>query len=199
MQLRRPQLILRHRPYSSPLIHHRLFLNYDVEGPPRHFTAVRRLPFLAMPLYDIIVDIDSYKEFLPGCSESEVTRWTEPDADGRRRPIEAILTLGWRRLSETFTSKLKCDPGVLIETVAGGGPGEPESGSENILSSLRTCWTLRPISRGAKAETEVRVDINYQMRGILFDTLTVSSMPQILESIVILFERRADEKLGLTS
>ncbi|PHH81185.1 hypothetical protein CDD80_18 [Ophiocordyceps camponoti-rufipedis] len=197
LQLRRPQLILRHRPSSLPLIQHRLLLNLDAEGPPRHCTASRRLPFAAMPLYEIIVDIDSYKEFLTGCSQSAVTRWTEPDAHGRRWPDEAILTLGFRSISETFTSKLKCCPGVLIETVA--GPGEQETGSRALISSLRTRWTLQPTSRGPNVETEVRVDIDYRMRHIASDFLIASYVPQVLEAVVKLFERRAYEKLRETS
>ncbi|CAG9943168.1 unnamed protein product, partial [Clonostachys rosea f. rosea IK726] len=40
-------------------------------------TATRILPYSRDPLYSLIADVDDYSSFVPYCSRSRVTHWTE--------------------------------------------------------------------------------------------------------------------------
>ncbi|KAI8633092.1 hypothetical protein F5Y19DRAFT_287648 [Xylariaceae sp. FL1651] len=90
---------------------------------PQTLTASRRLPYDHKSLYTIIADIDSYSAFLPYCSSSRVTSWTPtPDPEfGRRWPTKADLTAGWGGLEQTYTSRVFCVPGSVVEALSGEG------------------------------------------------------------------------------
>ncbi|KAI2623296.1 hypothetical protein GGR54DRAFT_597501 [Hypoxylon sp. NC1633] len=110
---------------------------------PQLLTAARRLPYPQAALYDLIADIDSYRQFLPYCTVSRVTQWTAPSPNPlasptsnsnssgsgssssttethRRWPTRADLTAGWGGFSETYTSRVYCIPAHgIVEAVSG--------------------------------------------------------------------------------
>ncbi|KAI1115838.1 hypothetical protein F5Y14DRAFT_409466 [Nemania sp. NC0429] len=92
---------------------------------PQTLTARRRLPHAPAAVYALIADIDSYSAFLPYCSVSRVTAWTSARDDpvfGRRRwPARADLTAGWGGLEQTYTSRVLCVPGSVVEALSGEG------------------------------------------------------------------------------
>ncbi|KAI1284546.1 hypothetical protein F5Y07DRAFT_346919 [Xylaria sp. FL0933] len=169
---------------SSPLWHsRRTFLNSILSSspvPPQTLTASRRLPYNHIALYNLIADIDSYSAFLPYCSTSRVTAWTahkDPEF-GRHWPTRADLTAGWGGLEQTYTSRVFCVPGSIVEALSGEGArsgiapdvlaryglkDEPSSapsstigsanrGEEGVFKTLVTRWTVTPIeSKGGGA------------------------------------------------
>ncbi|KAI1367418.1 hypothetical protein F5Y08DRAFT_66500 [Xylaria arbuscula] len=111
-------------PAAKPL--RRTFLSSILSSsptPPQTLTASRRLPHNHVALYNIIADIDSYSAFLPYCSSSRVTSWTaQADPEfGRRWPTRADLTAGWGGLEQTYTSRVFCVPGSIVEALSGDG------------------------------------------------------------------------------
>ncbi|GAW12655.1 hypothetical protein ANO14919_020250 [Xylariales sp. No.14919] len=144
-------------------------------APPQTLTASRRLPYNYVALYNLIADIDSYSAFLPYCSSSRVTSWSaQKDPEfGRHWPIRADLTAGWGGLEQTYTSRVFCVPGSIVEALSGQGArsgiapdvlaryglkDEPSSviastirggGSEEegVFKTLVTRWTVTPIER----------------------------------------------------
>lgn len=146
------------------------------------FTASRTLPYPHDLLYTIIADIGNYSTFLPYCISSTVTKWSRPtlipskptqtnkdSAEGELKeaqkevqwPEEATLTVGWQNFRESFTSRVYCVPGRVVEAVSGNTvttlPAEdighhttiaPESKSaeskNELLTHLLTRWTLHP-------------------------------------------------------
>ncbi|KAI1818053.1 hypothetical protein GGS20DRAFT_387430 [Poronia punctata] len=140
--------------------------------PPQTLTASRRLPYNHNALYDIIANIDSYSAFLPYCSSSRVTAWTsKPDPEsGRRWPTRADLTAGWGGLEQTYTSRVNCVPGSIVEALSGEGARSgiapdilarygltddensplsqasrrTERAEEGVFKTLVTRWSLAP-------------------------------------------------------
>ncbi|KAI9809731.1 MAG: hypothetical protein M1825_000164 [Sarcosagium campestre] len=112
----------------------------------------------------MISDIQSYSNFVPYCQSSNVTRWSTPDAKGRRWPRRADLQVGWGGLQEIFSSRVYCVPGSVVEAVAGEAEttiasdqlahyhGEADDEArmdqggkqESIFKYLLTRWTVRP-------------------------------------------------------
>lgn len=118
--------------------------------PPKTLRARRILPYPPAHVYALIADIDSYSAFLPHCTHSRVTRWTTTTpasandnsnssnnpADPahhrrgllRRLPAQADLTVGWGPVAQTYTSRVYCVPGSVVEAVSGAdapGPSIP--------------------------------------------------------------------------
>ncbi|KAL1899394.1 Coenzyme Q-binding protein coq10, mitochondrial [Ceratocystis pirilliformis] len=126
-----------------------------LDSSPVTISVTRKLPYAPSALYRLVSDVDSYSQFVPFCEESKVTKWeTLPppsptsSADPVRVPVEAYLRVGFFGINETFTSRLRCTPGVAVEALSGeaaieaGGSSEIRSGP---LRSLVTKWTITPV------------------------------------------------------
>jgi coenzyme Q-binding protein COQ10 len=136
-----------------------------IAPPLQTLTASSTLPYPSPAIYAIIADVPQYSSFLPYCTASTVTAWSNPDRDGRKWPEEAELRVGWGGIEETFRSRIYCVPGRVVEAVAGrtrtglGAEevqhhrhGESFSGdetvaaTEGIFTHLLSRWTVRPFS-----------------------------------------------------
>lgn len=179
-----PRAIAKHYTPSTSHQTRRSFLNIpglsipDANAPPQHLTARRTLPYASDRLYEIIADIDSYPRFLPYCASARVTHWTNPlpasspspthGESPRRWPAQADLTAGWGGLQETYTSRVFCVPGSIVEAISGeAGPEIPATelarlglrdpgpragiggGRGGVFKSLVTRWTVRPLPSNA--------------------------------------------------
>ncbi|KAL9096163.1 MAG: hypothetical protein Q9165_001686 [Trypethelium subeluteriae] len=160
---------------------HRTFIENPFQGSIQTLTASRTLPYQHDLLYTIIADIGQYSTFLPYCLSSTVTKWSKPTPVSSKKdnsseqkevqwPEEATLTIGWQNVRESFTSRVYCVPGRIVEAVSGetlttlpedeiqhhshstpdpssntssGSSSNGESGN-SLLTHLRTRWTLRP-------------------------------------------------------
>jgi coenzyme Q-binding protein COQ10 len=151
------QSLLRCRPIQPPLLHRRNFLT----PPTQTLTASRTLPYPAPEIYSIIADIPQYSSFLPYCTSSSVTAWSNSDKNGKKWPSEAKLVVGWKGFEEAFISKIYCVPGSIVEAVAGrtkttlpkqelahydldGSHNSSTQEGNGILTHLLTRWTVRP-------------------------------------------------------
>jgi coenzyme Q-binding protein COQ10 len=158
--LRSPSLgqsLLKRNPFSPHPSHTRTFLT----PPTQNLTASRTLPYPASAIYSIIADIPQYSTFLPYCTSSTVTAWSNPDKDGKKWPSEAKLVVGWKGYEEAFVSKIYCVPGTIVEAVGGntattlsreqlahydleGQHNTAAQANDGILTHLLTRWTVRP-------------------------------------------------------
>ncbi|KAL1836619.1 hypothetical protein VTJ49DRAFT_4867 [Mycothermus thermophilus] len=139
--------------------------------PPKTLHARRVLPYPPDHIYTLIADIDSYRHFLPHCPHSLVTHWTKPQQQDQQRqnptrhPARADLTVGWGPFTQTYTSRVYCVPGSVVEAVSGAAETtipwetlravgyEPSADQEHalrtmegIFESLVTRWTVRPVA-----------------------------------------------------
>lgn len=129
--------------------------------PNQTLTATRTLRYPAAVVYEIISDVDSYHKFLPFCQGSEVTKKSQPAADGKTYPEEAKLMIGFNgNINEEFTSRIYCIPGRVVEAVSGNTNGtlpkdevshhnerpsadQDPSRKATVMSQLLTRWTLK--------------------------------------------------------
>ena len=54
-------------------------------------------------LFDVVADVDRYKEFLPFCTDSRVIKRSDKE-------LKAELAVGFRFLEERYTSIIELDP-----------------------------------------------------------------------------------------
>jgi coenzyme Q-binding protein COQ10 len=167
----------------------------------------------------LIADVDSYSKFIPYCTDSKVIEWSAEDADGKRWPAKADLTVGWGGYEETFTSKLLCAPHSALEAL--GGDAQPTiqrellkhhsstinapSTANNIFTSLSTRWTIRPFHYKppsghpqtdkavypSQDQTEVNLDIKFQFSNPVYAALSKAVAPKVAAMMIEAFEKRA--------
>jgi coenzyme Q-binding protein COQ10 len=118
-----------------------------------------------------------------------VTGWTaQKDAEfGKRWPTRADLTAGWGGLEQTYTSRVFCVPGSIVEALSGEGArsdiapdvlakyglrDEPSSvsastierdssgnvGEQGVFKTLVTRWTVTPAVEGTQQREVVQTD-----------------------------------------
>ena len=186
-------------------------------------SATRILPYKSTDLYKIISDVDSYSFFLPYCQQSKVTKWSAPDNDGNRWPSEADLKVGWGGYEETYTSKLLCIPGSIVEALGGeakttipradvqhhGATYDAPASSSAIFTSLLTRWEVKPfhykpqsgLSQTSIAvqppifQTEVNLNIEFQFANPMYAALSKAVAPKVAGIMIEAFEARAKQLL----
>ncbi|KAH6636820.1 dehydrase and lipid transport-domain-containing protein [Chaetomium tenue] len=206
-------------------------------SPPKTLHARRLLPYPAAQIYTLIADIDSYTHFLPHCPHSRVTKWvttpppTTPTTDGSnppqegaatppatRHPALADLTVGWGPFTQTYTSRVYCVPGSVVEAVSGSaatsipaevlqavgypppsGKGEEGEKMEGIFESLVTRWTVKPVEgqrAGGGEWTEVVLSVTFQFSNPALGFAVGQLADEKADEMVEAFEGRARELYG---
>ncbi|KAF2197768.1 hypothetical protein GQ43DRAFT_443966 [Delitschia confertaspora ATCC 74209] len=183
------------------------------DSTPQILTATRTLPYPSVPIYNIISDVSSYDTFLPYCESSTVTKWSSPDRiHGLRWPSEATLAIGFKGITEEFTSRVYCVPGRVVEAVSGEtgtslrgediahyGDTHSLSGKEKeegggLLKHLLTRWTVQPTTRTGggqgKEQTVVDLSIEFAFANPLYTTLSAGAAPKVAEMMIRAFEER---------
>ncbi|KAL2845432.1 hypothetical protein BJY01DRAFT_214231 [Aspergillus pseudoustus] len=181
----------------------RTFLSSFIPSPPkpsggnnnnsnensRTLTASRTLPYAPAPLFCVISSVESYADFLPFLTTSTVTA-RDPETN---YPTRAYLTIGYGPLSETFTSKVDCDPAQWVvearsgerfkDATAGSGAGGGGSSGglssglgalagfagfpgadEGIFEYLSTKWELVPEAVGEGSAQQPRTTVKLEIR-----------------------------------
>src|SRR5262245_323518 len=71
------------------------------------FSTTRRVPFTPRQMYDLVADVEKYPQFLPLC-EALVVR--SRAIEGDKTALIAGMTVGYKAIRETFTSRVVLDP-----------------------------------------------------------------------------------------
>src|SRR5712691_5215471 len=101
------------------------------------FSTRRRVRHSAADMFDLVADIERYPEFVPLCRAMRVRRRTQL---GDREVVVAEMTIAYKMIKESFTSRVTLDRkglAILVEYLDG-----PFSRMENR-------WVFRPIAGGA--------------------------------------------------
>ncbi|PYI14116.1 hypothetical protein BO86DRAFT_385757 [Aspergillus japonicus CBS 114.51] len=186
----------------------------DSSSRTRRLTATRTLPYSPAPLFEVISDVQSYSSFLPFLTASTVTH-RDP---ATRYPTRAFLTVGYGPLSETFTSKVDCDPQRLTVTaqsgarfgvakkdgqdVSSGGSGSGfgfPGAEEGIFEYLSTKWELADVTAeigGGKSMTRVHLEIGFEFKNQWHATMMSAVEGQMAGVMIEAFEKRMGEVVG---
>jgi coenzyme Q-binding protein COQ10 len=168
---------------------------------PQSITASRTLPYPKSAIFDIISDVSQYSSFLPYCQQSVVTRWSNPDRDGKKWPEEATLVIGWGDIKESFQSRVHCVPNRFVEAVSGESATSVATGDvPNLLNHLVSRWTLNsasgPSLTTAADKTEVNLAIEFQFANPIYAALSAAVTPKMAEVMIRAFEDRVKKLLG---
>ena len=127
------------------------------------FESSRSVAYQPDQMFALVADVERYPEFLPLCEALKVRRRNMLD-DGREMLI-ADMTIGYKAIRETFTSRVTLDPAamkILVEYV--DGP----------FSHMQNRWSFVPETSGTRVEFFIDYQFKSRMLGVLmgamFDT-----------------------------
>ncbi|MBT4879963.1 MAG: type II toxin-antitoxin system RatA family toxin [Alphaproteobacteria bacterium] len=140
------------------------------------------LPYTVEQIYDLVVDIDRYPEFLPWCLEAHVR-------EKSRKKIIADLAVGYSIFKERFTSRVLLSPPNRIDVVYEEGPFE----------HLDNHWIFTPINKKHGNKTllcEIDFYVDFAFKSPTFEKLMQGFFVQAVHHMVQAFEERAKTLYG---
>ena len=146
-----------------------------------HISRSSLVMYSAEQMFDLVSDIESYPEFIPGCVRGTILNreGLKPEAVW----VEASLELSKGGLRHTFTTRNRLVAGESIEMNLLEGPFKQLSG----------VWTFTAL---ADAGSKVSLELDFEMSSPL-TRLTVGAMVgQVLNRMVDAFAQRAKQVYG---
>jgi coenzyme Q-binding protein COQ10 len=143
------------------------------------FSTTRRVPFTARQMFDLVADVEKYPLFLPMC-ERLVVRKRERAGD--KEALIADMTVGYRAIRETFTSRVTLDPASL--TVHAGSVPEYASGP---FRRVENRWTFVAAPGGC----DVGFHISYDFKSLILQALVGGLFDRVFRRYTQAFEERA--------
>jgi coenzyme Q-binding protein COQ10 len=140
---------------------------------------VRRLPYSATKMFDLVADVARYDEFLPWVMATRVRSNTETE-------MIADMLVGFNALREKFTSRVEKVRPERIKVHYVDGP----------LQDLDNVWHFRPIGPDA---CEIDFCVEFRFRNALFERLAGQYFDRAFRKMVTAFEERARALYGSSS
>lgn len=135
----------------------------------------RHLPYTPEQLFDLVVDIERYPEFLPWCVAARIKK-----RDGN--VLLADLMIGFKMVRERFTSKVTLGDNRL-DVVYTEGP----------FKYLNNHWIF---DRAADGGTDIDFCVDFEFRSKVLQTLIGALFNEAARMMVASFERRASQLYG---
>ncbi len=138
-------------------------------------SEIRRLPYSAEQMFELVADVARYDEFLPWVVGTRVRSNSETE-------MIADLLVGFKALREKFTSRVeKVRPGEIRVHYLDGP-----------MRDLDNVWKFRPIPEGC----EVDFSVSFTFRNGVFEALAGQYFDRAFRKMVSAFEARADQLYG---
>lgn len=134
-------------------------------------------------MFDLVADVERYPEFLPLCEALSVR--SRKERDGKALLI-ADMTVGYKKIRETFTSQVLLKPDELaIDVKYLDGP----------FKYLDNKWTFEPRANGG---CEVKFFIDYEFKSMILGALMGAMFDRAFRMFAEAFEKRAVTIYGET-
>jgi coenzyme Q-binding protein COQ10 len=145
------------------------------------FSTERRVHHSAEEMFDLVADVETYPQFVPLCRRLNVRGRT---GDGDREILIADMTIAYKVIHETFTTRVTLDRKALtIRAEYLDGP----------FHHLDNRWRFEPVGEG---ETLIHFAIEYAFRSRALAVLMGAVFDRAFRKFAEAFEARADEVYG---
>ncbi|AZQ11252.1 SRPBCC family protein [Shewanella khirikhana] len=132
--------------------------------------------FSAQQMYDLVNDVESYKEFLPGCVGGKVISF-----DGQT--MVASVDVSKAGIARTFTTRNQVVPGKHIALVLENGP----------FKHLQGEWRFTELTEDA---SKVDFELDFEFSSGLADLAFGKVFKELVSSMVTAFTSRAKVVYG---
>ncbi|MDE8653867.1 type II toxin-antitoxin system RatA family toxin [Novosphingobium album (ex Liu et al. 2023)] len=140
---------------------------------------IRKLPYSAEQMFDLVADVGRYQEFLPWVVATRVRSDSETE-------MVADMLVGFKALKEKFTSRVEKRRPEEIRVHYVDGP----------LRDLDNRWLFHPAAGGG---CEIEFDVDFAFRNPLFEKLAGQYFDRAFRKMVTAFEERAAALYGSSS
>lgn len=146
------------------------------------YETTRQVAHTPQEMFALVADVERYPEFLPMCEALGVRSRRERDGI---EMLVADMTVGYKRIRETFTSQVVLKPTEnQIDVKYLDGP----------FKYLDNRWTFRPRADGG---TDVEFFIDYEFKSRILGALMGAMFDRAFRMFAEAFEKRADAIYGV--
>ena len=145
------------------------------------FSNKRCVQHTAEQMFDLVADVERYPQFVPLCQSLRVRKRTE---EGGKEVIVADMTVAYKLVRETFTSRVTLDRSnleILVEYL------------EGPFRRLNNRWRFRPVGERV---CDVEFYIAYEFRSRTLGMLMGAVFDAAFRRFASAFEKRADQVYG---
>jgi coenzyme Q-binding protein COQ10 len=146
-------------------------------------STTRRVQHSAPDMFALVADVERYPEFVPMCQALAVRKRTA-DAEGRE-VIVADMTIAYKLIRETFTSRVTLDRANLVIVV---------EYLQGPFRRMNNRWDFRPAD---DRRCDVEFFLIYEFRSRALGLLMGAVFDAAFRRFAAAFERRADQVYGV--
>jgi coenzyme Q-binding protein COQ10 len=148
---------------------------------PKHFEK-KIVNFTAKQMYELVADIDNYREFLPWCNDSKIIEVT--NIDNEKKTLIADLEIGYKDLVYTYRSNVLLNNQELtIKVDFVHGP----------FKNLDNSWIFKKID---DQSCEIEFFIDFELNVGVLNLLISKFFDKAFKKMVNSFENRANQIYG---
>ncbi len=136
----------------------------------------RVLPYTREQLFDLVIEVDKYPEFLPWCLGCRV-RKREEDL------VVADMIIGFKVFRESFTSKVSHKRPERIDVTYTDGP----------FKYLNNHWIFNDLGDGS---TEIDFYVDFEFRSRILQAAIGAVFTEAVRRMIAAFEARAKDLHG---
>lgn len=128
-------------------------------------------------MFDLVLDVEAYPEFLPFCESLEVL---SREDTGSGEKVTADMKVGYKQFSETYTSHITTDVETRRIVVAC---------VEGPLKALENIWGFRDLEGGEGSEIDL--SLAYKFKNPLMQMAMNALLDRAFDKFLSAFEARA--------
>lgn len=144
-----------------------------------HVSRTVLIPYTAEQMFDVVNDVRSYSEFLPGCESSEVLSESESE-------MKASLTIVKGSVRKSFTTRGQLNRPESIRLALVEGP----------FSEFSGLWTFKSIGDGAEKGCRVNIEMDFSFDSFLLNMTLGRAFSSITDKLIDAFCERAEKLYG---
>ncbi len=153
---------------------------------PTH-SEKRLLPFTPDEMFDLVIGVEHYPEFLPWCVATRINSKNINNSSGE---MSADMAIGFKSFRESYTSK------VTFEKPSVENPGHIHVVDSNgPFKRLETDWIFSQADVGS----EVEFNIDFEFRSKMMETLIGKVFNDATKRMVDAFVQRGEKLYGKSS
>lgn len=148
----------------------------------KHFHERRLLKFSNEQLFHVVSNVQSYKQFVPWCQESNVVTKTTSG-------VEAELVVGFGYFQERYISVVEMDrPRKVIAT----------SKETSLFEYLRTEWRFTPNLTDPR-KCWVTFEVEFKFKSALYNQAADMFLKEVVNKMVAAFEGQCKKEFPKTT